>query len=79
MDDNELLKRIVINENTLAGKPVIKGTRLSVDFIISLLAHEMSIDDILNEYKGLQKEDVLACLLFAQQSIESAIFVPSSA
>jgi len=76
MTDGRLLQRIHLDPKTLAGKPVIKGTRLSVDFILGLLAHGSAVQEILDEYSGLSEEDVMACLLFAARSLESAAFLP---
>ena len=53
----------------LCGKPVIQGTRLSVEFILNLLAHHMSWDEILQEYPGLTVHDIQACLLFARNTV----------
>ncbi|MDX2245130.1 MAG: DUF433 domain-containing protein [Bacteroidia bacterium] len=61
----ELLERIDINPQILKGKAVIKGTRLSVQYILGLLAGGASFEEILNEYKTLKKDDIYACLLFA--------------
>ncbi len=68
--------RIELNPSVLAGKPVVKGTRLSVQFIIGLLAKGMSVPQILEEYTYLTKEDVLACLAFANDIIDESIFMP---
>ena len=76
MDDKKLLDRIVVNPNIMVGKPVIRGTRLTVDFILNLLAHGASENDILNEYKGLTITDIQACYLFATKSLESTDFMP---
>ncbi len=70
------LSRIEINSDVLAGKPVIKGTRLSVPFIVGLLASGMSIEDVLVEYPRLHRDDILACLLFATKALESSLFLP---
>ncbi|MFB3892732.1 MAG: DUF433 domain-containing protein [Phycisphaerae bacterium] len=78
MTDQELLGRIVSNPRVMAGKPVVAGTRLTVEFIIGLLAHEMTPDDVIREYPGLTREDIRACLLFASKSLESLDFVPSA-
>ncbi len=56
---------IEINPKIMVGKPVIKGTRITVENIIAMLGQGLSINDILTEYKGLTKEQVLACLQFA--------------
>jgi uncharacterized protein (DUF433 family) len=60
-----LSDRIVVDPEILAGKPVIRGTRLAVEFILELLAAGQSEDDVLANYPGLAKEDILACLSYA--------------
>ena len=59
-----LAERIVCDENILTGKPVIRGTRLAVEFIIDLLAHGWTEADILENYPHIVPEDIRACLLF---------------
>jgi uncharacterized protein (DUF433 family) len=58
-------KRIVVDPDILAGKPVIGGTRLAVEFILELLAAGQSDSDILANYPSLTREDLLACLCYA--------------
>jgi uncharacterized protein (DUF433 family) len=58
-------ERIVVDPKILAGKPVIRGTRLAVEFILELLAAGQSESDILTNYPGLTREDILACLSYA--------------
>lgn len=60
----------------MAGKPVIKGTRLTVEFILNLLAHGSTTGEILEEYAGLVPEDINACLLFAGESLSRTDFMP---
>ena len=76
MKDNELIDRIVLNPNVMVGKPVIRGTRLTVEFILNLLAHGAKDSEILNEYKGLTIEDIQACILFATKFLEKTDFMP---
>ncbi len=76
MSDQQLLKRIACDPKVMVGKPVIQGTRLTVEYILSLLAHDSTAAEILNEYEGLSPEDIQACLLFASQSLSSAAFMP---
>ena len=76
MEQNKLLNRIELNPKIMAGKPVIKGTRLTVQHILNLLAHGTTIDEILSEYPGLTSEDVLACLLYASTALEDITFMP---
>ncbi|HEX4228240.1 MAG TPA: DUF433 domain-containing protein [Bryobacteraceae bacterium] len=60
-----LSEHIVVDPEILAGKPVIRGTRLAVEFILELLASGQSEDNILSNYPGLTREDILACLSYA--------------
>lgn len=60
----------------MAGKPVVRGTRLSVERVLNLLAHGMILAEILDEYDGLELEDIQACLLFASKSLQSNAFMP---
>lgn len=63
--------RIILDPNILVGKPIIKGTRLAVEFIIDLLAQGWSIDEILRNYPGLTVEDIQACLSYASTILQS--------
>jgi len=74
MKAEKLLERITLNPDVMTGKPVIRGTGLTVQFIIGLLAHGASVEEILEEYKGLTREDVTACLLFATESLPRTPF-----
>ena len=65
MSDAELLKRIVINSEIFGGKPIIRGMRISVELILSLLAQGETVEALLNDYPGLQLEDIRACLVYA--------------
>ena len=76
MTDQELLNRIAANPKVMAGKPAIKGTRLTVEYILNLLAHGATEAEILAEYEGLVEADIRACLLFASRSLESTSFMP---
>lgn len=61
MTDQKLLARITSRPGVLAGKPTVRGTRLSVEFILNLLAHRVTQAEILLEYEGLAAEDLTAC------------------
>ena len=76
MKEEQLLERIVFNSKVMVGKPVIRGTRLTVDFILNLLAHGATENEILNEYKALTIEDIHACFLFANKSLKNTEFMP---
>ncbi len=75
---NKLINRIVIDPQVMVGKPIIKGTRLSVQFILGLLAQGMTNEEIVQEYPKLTKEDILACLIFAHNTLENTTFAPLS-
>lgn len=79
MKDEELLERIVQDPKIMVGKPVIRGTRLTVDFILNLLAHGTTEKDVLDEYEGLTEEDIRACFLFATKALKNTDFMPLSA
>lgn len=63
--------RIEINPRILVGKPVIRGTRLAVEFILDLLAEGWTESQVLTEYPGLSRADILACLRYASQTLKS--------
>lgn len=79
MSDQQLLQRITSDPRVMVGKPVIKGTRLTVEFILNVLAHGSTSEEILAEYEGLSAEDIQACLLFASESLSSTAFMPLAA
>jgi uncharacterized protein (DUF433 family) len=68
MDWNE---RIVIDPDILVGKPIIKGTRLAVEFIIDLLAQGWTEKDILSNYPGITPQDIKACLAYASETLKT--------
>lgn len=71
--------RIVIDPTVLAGKPVIAGTRLSVEFIIGLLADGWPEDDIVANYPDIRREDILACLAYARDALQAERVYPTAA
>lgn len=67
----EPMDRIMIDPEVLAGKPVIKGTRIPVYLIIELLANGMTEKEILRQYPTLKKEDIKAALVYASKCLEN--------
>ncbi len=63
--------RITLNPDILVGKPIIKDTRLAVEFIIDLLAQGWTTDEILRNYPGLTLEDIQACLSYASAALRA--------
>ena len=76
MTDQELLSRLTLNPRVMVGKPVIRGTRLTVEYILDRLAHRATTADLLDEYEGLTSDDIAACLLFAKQSLLETDYLP---
>ena len=66
----DLLKRITIDPEVCHGKPTIRGMRYPVDSILEYLAAGDSIEDILTEFKDLEREDILACFAYASASMK---------
>ena len=71
--------RIALNPDVLAGKPIVRGTRIAVEFVIALLADGWTEAEIVANYPGLTRDDVLACLAFARDALRSGKVVPSAA
>lgn len=69
-NDRELLDRITQDPDVMVGKPVIKGTRLTVQHILNLLADGVTVEEIMVEYEGITIDDIRACLLYASESVE---------
>ena len=62
--------RIVVDPKILVGKPVIKGTRIAVEFLMDLLANEWTHDQILKNYPHLTHEDIQAALHYATEALK---------
>ncbi len=69
MTDQELLKRITVNLEIFGGKPIIRGMRISVELILSLLAQGEMVDSLIKDYPDLEPDDIRACLAYAHAVI----------
>lgn len=67
--------RITANKEILGGKPIIKGTRISVEFILELLASGVTEDEILQDYPHITKDDIRACLEYAAYALKNEVFI----
>ena len=67
--NQELLKRITARPDIFGGKPIIRDLRISVELILSLLAQGVSPEDILDDYPGLEPDDIRACAAYAHAVI----------
>lgn len=63
----------------LAGKPVVRGTRLAVEFVIGLMADGWTESEILADYPGLTREEIAACLAYARDLLQSGKVFPNVA
>jgi uncharacterized protein (DUF433 family) len=71
--------RITLDPQILAGKPVIRGTRLAVEFVIGLLAEGWSEADIMVNYPGITHDDIIACLAYARDLLSAERVYPNAA
>jgi len=69
MNDRNLLARITSDPEIFKGKPIIRGMRISVELVISLLAQGVGTEEILSDYPSLTREDIQACLAYARAVI----------
>jgi len=69
-------ERIVLSPEILAGKPIIKGTRISVEFILELLSNGWKLEAILKNYPQLKKEDVFAAINYASRTLKEEKVYP---
>ena len=75
MKTKDLIKRITANPKILGGKPIIRGTRISVEFILELLASGATQAAILKDYPHLKSLDIKACLAYAARSSDNEIYL----
>ncbi len=69
MVDPSLLRRITSNPEIFGGKPIVRGQRISVELVLSLLAQGVSQQDLLQDYPSLEAQDIQACLAYAHAVI----------
>jgi len=73
---NQYQKRIVVDPKIMVGKPIIKGTRITVELILRLMAQGMTEKEILENYNHLKKQDIKAVLGYAAHTIEEERVLP---
>jgi len=69
------MSRIASNPKILGGKPVIKGTRISVEFVLELMASGVSQQEIVNDYPQVTLEDIQSCLRYAAGFIKNDVII----
>ena len=65
------MERITVDSDALVGKPIVKGTRIAVEFVIELLGSGWTVEEVLEEYDQLSLKDVQACLAYASEVLKS--------
>lgn len=68
-DENELLKRITYNPEIFGGKPIIRGRRIAVEHVLGMLGAGADFDELLAAYPFLERDDILACLIYARRVV----------
>lgn len=79
MKEEELLKRITFNPSIFGGKPIIRGMRIAVEHILGMLAAGSTVEEILEGYPFLEKEDIQACLVYAYRMVAHERIEPAIA
>ena len=72
----ELAKKIESNPSIMSGKPVIKGTRITVELIVRKLGEGATVDDLLDGYPNLKRDDIQAALIYAAESLAHEEYLP---
>ncbi len=76
MTERELLDRITYNPEIFGGKAIIRGRRLAVSHVLSMMAAGSSVDELLEHYPWLEREDIQACLSYAARITDGEYFAP---
>lgn len=77
--NNDWRDRITVDPRVLAGKPIIRGLRISVAQVLEALAHDVPIEDLLADYPELRREDILACVAYAADLVSQEQVFPVTA
>ncbi len=78
MEEN-LLRRVEVDPDVMLGKPVVRGTRVTVEILLEKLAADIPIEEILEDYPGLDRYDVLAAIAYARQAVGTEEILPAFA
>ena len=77
MNENELLNRITFNPDIFNGKPIIRGKRIAVEHLLGMIAAGSSIDELLEGYPFLEREDIYACMAYAHRIVANERIEPA--
>jgi uncharacterized protein (DUF433 family) len=68
-DNGELLERITARPDVFGGKPIVRDIRISVELVLSLLSQGAAQDELIDDYPGLEPDDIRACIAYAHAVI----------
>ncbi|MBI2650739.1 DUF433 domain-containing protein [Candidatus Woesearchaeota archaeon] len=74
--EKDFMKRIVVNPRVMVGKPVIKGTRVTIDAILGRIAEGWTFDDILEDFPHITKADIKAAIMYAESIVRGEDIMP---
>ena len=77
-DNHEILQRITARPDVFGGKPIIRDMRISVELILSLLSQGATQEELLDDYPGLEPDDIRACIAYAHTVIAGDTLAPVS-
>jgi uncharacterized protein (DUF433 family) len=77
MNENKLLERITFNPEIFNGKPIIRGKRIAVEHILGMLAEGSTVEELLEGYPFLEKEDINACMSYAHRIVSHERIEPA--
>ena len=76
MTEEELLKRITVNPEIFGGRPIIRGRRIAVEHVMGMLAAGDTVEDLLEGYEWLEREDIQACMAYVSRVVSHEYFSP---
>ena len=77
-DNHEILKRITARPDVFGGKPIVRDMRISVELVLSLLSQGATQEELLDDYPGLEPDDIRACIAYAHTVIAGDTLAPVS-
>ena len=77
--DNKIISRITLNQEVCKGKPTIRNMRFTVTQMLELVASGMTFEEILEDYSFIERDDILACMLYASRISDEKTLIPLAA
>lgn len=77
--DNTIISRITLNQEVCQGKPTIRNMRFTVTQMLELVASGMTFEEILEDYSFIERDDILACMLYSSRISDAKTLIPLAA